>query len=471
MNDKDFDKIFGDKLREERSFNSQDSDWEQLSTRLDAVSSPQGKDNRRRGGAWLWLLMLPILSLLLWQMNDLKNQNKQLAAQLAELQSQLVAYKSQHDTVVQKVQKTDTVIIYKYVPMTSKTSLKKNTPTSFSGKNTSETRGAPSSPRNLDASAVSKDFLTKNTPVLNNTLVSTNLQNVVQQDTIAPKVLNDERKMTELAEKLAALDRQIHDLKQALSEQKVSAAHLADCVTKQDTLKKQLNDAIALVDSLKKHPLSIEPQKSDKTLKNNRLFIGIQGGQISYKTTWTNAIGVELYKNIKSYQAGLKLEYALTDKVRLTAGGDYCPFSFLIYWQDKRYNLPAQQFDPQKEKYLKAESKQTLLQGNIGAKYFFTEGVSKWRPFVSAAYSMMHIKAFQTKFTYQPLWGQTNREQIMQSNAINIQNLLLLSGGLEYRFSKYGVAQAEAFYYKDVNKTHQTFDLFGLRAAVLLNIK
>jgi hypothetical protein len=161
----------------------------------------------------------------------------------------------------------------------------------------------------------------------------------------------------------------------------------------------------------------------------------------------------------------------LTDKLRFTAGGDYCPFSFLIYWQDKRYNLPALQFDPLKEKYQKAETQQTLLQGNIGAKYLFTEGGAKWRPFVAAAYSMMHINPFETKFTYQPLWGTTNREQIVQSESVNIPNLLLLSGGFEYRFSKYGVAQAEAFYYKDVNKIHQTFDLFGVRAAVLLNIK
>lgn len=460
MNDKDFDKIFGDKLREERVFSSTDSDWEQLSTRLDTVNPTKEKDNRGRGAAWLWLLMLPILALLLWQMNDLKNQNKQLATQLTAVQSQLSANNWQYNTVVQKAQKTDTVIIYKYLNAAHKTE-KKNKLIYLNPKSEIE------NPKSATPS-VFNGFSATKTPILDNFLVSSNQKTVIQEDTTKPL----DNKMAELTEKLAALDKQITDLKQALAENAANVAHLADCATKQDLLKKQLGEAVALTDSLKAHPLSTEPKKVDKSLKNNRLFVGIQGGEIRYITNWTNSLGIDIYRNVKSYQVGLKLEYALTDKLRLTAGGDFCPFSFLIYWQDKRYNLPAADFNPQKEKYLNAESKQNLLQGHIGAKYFFTEGGGlKWRPFVSAAYSMMHIKPFETKFTYQSLWGTTNREQTIQSQAINVQNILHVSGGLEYRFSKYGVAQAEAFYDKDINKTHQTFDLFGLRAALLLNIK
>lgn len=462
MNDKDFDKIFGDKLREERSFNSQDSDWEQLSKRLDVVTPTPEKDNRRRGAAWLWLLALPIVALLLWQMKEIKDQNRQLAKELIEVKSQLAAYNSQHDTIVKNVLKTDTVIIYKYLPA-SKKGEKKNTTIRSIQKNTSDNINVPPS--------VSNDFSAKNAPKSDDSRVMSMSKTALQLDTVIPKAQVEERKMTELTEKLAALDKQIADLKQAITESTANATRLADCAANQNLLKKQLGEAVALADSLKKQPLIKETSKIDKSLKNNRLFVGIQGGRINYKTTWKNAVGVDVYKNFNSYQGGLKLEYALTDKVRLTAGGDFCPFSFLIYWQDARYNLPATQFDPLKEKYLKAESQQTLLQGNIGAKYMLTEGTSKWRPYVSAAYSMMRIKPFQTKFTYQPLWGTTNREQIVESKAINVSNLLLLSGGLEYRFSKYGVAQAEAFYYKDVNKTHQTFDLFGARAAILLNIK
>lgn len=462
MNDKDFDKIFGDKLREERAFNSQDSDWEQLSKRLDVVSPTPEKDNRRRGAAWLWLLALPILSLLLWQMKEIKEQNKQLAAQLIEVQSQLAAHNLQRDTIVRNVQKTDTVIIYKYLPVSKKEEKKKSTTHSLR-KDTSDNIIVPPS--------VSNDFSAKNTPKFDDSRVLSMSKTALQGDTVIPKAQAEEKRITELNEKLAALDKQIADLKQAITESTANAARLADCATNQNLLKKQLGEAVALADSLKKQPLSEATPKADKSLTNNRLFVGVQGGRINYKTTWKNAAGVEIYKNFNSYQGGLKLEYALTDKVRFTAGGDFCPFSFLIYWQDPRYNLPATQFDPLKEKYLKAESQQTLLQGNIGAKYILTEGTAKWRPYVSAAYSMMRINPFQTKFTYQPLWGTTNREQIVESKAINVSNLLLLSGGLEYRFSKYAVAQAEAFYYKDVNKTHQTFDLFGARAAILLNIK
>ena len=455
MSDKDFDKIFGDKLREERSFSSVDKDWEQMSSNLDVNSQTKENNKRRRGAAWLWLLLLPFLSFFLWQMNDLKNQNKQLAQQLTEMQLQFNAYKLEHVTPLQQVTKTDTVIIYKYLPAEKKSN------------DLISNKKSPPPPR----PSVNNDFSNNLTPILEKNNAFSAAQKVENQDIIIPKTLTDDRKMAELLKKLSALETQMSDLKQALSDSKANAANLADCATKQDSLAKQLIATRALVDSLSKHPLSIEPQKTDKTLKNNRLYIGLQGGNIRYKTTWKNSIGIDVYKNIESYQAGLKLEYALTEKLRLTAEGNFCPVSFTNYWYDSRYNLPALQYDYQKEKFLKAESKQSLLQGNIGVKYFFTEGSAKWRPFVSAAYTLMRIKPFETKFTYQPLWGTTYREQTVASNAVNVPNLVLLSGGLEYRFSKYWVAQTEVFYYKDINKTHKTFDLFGLRAAVLLNLK
>lgn len=467
MSDKDFDKLFGDKLREERAFSSVDNDWEQLSTRLNASSQTKEKDNRRRGAAWLWLLLLPILALFMWQINDLKNQNKQLVSQLAEMQELLSANKLGHDTIVKQAIKTDTVIIYKYLP--EKKGIRHND-LSLTKKNK---RISPPFPieSGFHSSTVSKGFESNLTPISEKSNALPISKQVVNADTIIPKSLNDDKKTAELLDKLTSLEKQMIDVKQALSDSKMNAANLVDCATRQDSLAKELIATRALVDSLKKSPLSKEAEKVDKSLKNNRLFIGLQGGQISYRTTWKNSYGVDVSKDIKSYQVGIKVEYALTEKLRLTAEGDFCPFVFTNYWQDSRYNLPAMKFDYQKEKFLKAESKQSLLQGNIGVKYLFTEGSAKWRPFVSAAYTMMRIQPFGTKFTYQSLWGATYREESAQSKAVNVPNLLLLSGGLEYRFSKHWVVQAEAFLYKDVNKTHKTFDLFGLRAAILLNLK
>ncbi len=456
MNDKDFDKIFGDKLREERYFASLDKNWEQLNTRLDTASQSKVEDKKRRAADWLWLLLLPFLSLLLWEMNGIKNQNNTLANQLAAVQAQLIEQKVAQGNAVQTVHKTDTIIVYKNISESK--SLKSKSLHKDLGKNIS------ASP---PLSAASKQQIknvgeVQTSPMLVRTLTDTLPDN---------HPINQSLKITELNEKLANLDKQLSDLKQILLDNKSNATLIADCSTQQNLLKKQLDDAIALTDSLKKHPLSTEPKKTDKPLNKNRLFIGLQGGQIFYKMTWVNSIGIDLYKNNKSYQAGLKAEYVLTDKLRLIAEGNFCPFEFTNFWQNTRYNLPALQFDPAKEKFLKAEAKQDLLQGNIGIKYLFTEEGAKWRPYVSAAYTMMKIKAFDTKFTYQPLWGTTLREQIAPSPAVKIPNLLMLNGGLEYRFSKYGVAQAEAFYFKDINKTKKTFDLFGIRAALLVNLK
>ncbi|MBL7814369.1 MAG: autotransporter outer membrane beta-barrel domain-containing protein [Saprospiraceae bacterium] len=461
MSDKEFDKIFGDKLRAERSFSSIDSDWGNLAKRLDETAVVTEKEKKHRIATWLWLLpfllILPITTLLVVQMNDLKQQNKQLAEKLEAVQNQLNT--RTYDTIY----KVDTVFITQSRGDAPKT--KSTFHSSKIHKPTPSISNEFSTPKNLQTLPLEQS--TSSMSFVESTF-SSGTSKTTMSDTTPSK------RIAELLEKLADLDKQIAGLHQELAGSKTQAAALTECSAQQDMLKKQLLAWTNLVDSLQKHPLSSQTLKSenkDKTLKNNRLFIGLKGGQIKYKTEWVNTVGVEIYKNLNSYQAGVSLEYALSDKLRVTASGDFCPVSYQIFWQDSRYNLPALQYDAAKEKYQKAESKQTFLQANMGVKYFFTESDNKWRPYIGTAYTLMHIRPFSTKFTYVPLWGTGSREQTVQSEAFNIPNLLLANGGLEYRFSKNMVAQAEAFYYKDINKKAKTFDLLGLRAAVLLNIK
>ena len=113
MNDKDFDKIFGDRLREKRQFKEDDNDWTRLVARLDAVSGGSltaitGDSNRFR--RWLLpliaLLLLLTTGLLFGKLNHLDKTNTALIEQMQSLKTPL--YKT-HDTVF--ITKTDTVFI------------------------------------------------------------------------------------------------------------------------------------------------------------------------------------------------------------------------------------------------------------------------------------------------------------------------------------------------------------------------
>ncbi|MFT4666544.1 MAG: hypothetical protein ACI9XB_003510, partial [Gammaproteobacteria bacterium] len=50
MDNKDFDKLFSDKLNETQSFEYMEADWDNVAGRL----TPLPK-KKRRGGGWLWL--------------------------------------------------------------------------------------------------------------------------------------------------------------------------------------------------------------------------------------------------------------------------------------------------------------------------------------------------------------------------------------------------------------------------------
>ena len=99
-----------------------------------------------------------------------------------------------------------------------------------------------------------------------------------------------------------------------------------------------------------------------------------------------------------------------------------------------------------------------------------TDGTKKWRPYVGAGYSAMRILPFETEFTIQNLANPALlRTATASSKSINIANLLLLNGGLEYRFTRHFVAQGEGFYNLDLNRPRKTYDLFGVRGALLFN--
>ncbi len=497
MNDKDFDKIFGDRLREERRFKEDDNDWTRLVARFDAVSGGSltaitGDSNRFR--RWLLpliaLLLLLTTGLLFGKLNHLDKTNTALMEQMQSLKMPL---NTTHDTVF--ITKTDTVFIERNSTKQSiKTTFLKSKSDNFNGLNNSNSPLNNSNKYQL-INPNNKQLINSNSSINSNDLqlILANekelkdkineLENKLQVSESQRLVINDE--LIKLKDKINKTP-----LETELNQSDLINKLTSNLINKNDSFNLIIASKDALITKLmtektidsskistqikEKGPLSTEAKNIVKTNKKPitpRLFVGAGGGLIYYKATWKSTLNnVDFYRNEKSYQVGLKLEYALTDRLRLTAGGDYCPFDFKIFWQDNRYNLPTpMHFYPTNEKIKSSTALQKLAQGSIGTKYLFTDGTKRWRPYVGAAYTAMKILPFDTEYEIQNIASGAIRLHTEASTGLNIANLLLLNGGLEYRFNRRFVVQGEAFYNLDMNRPQKTYDLFGLRGAFLLN--
>jgi hypothetical protein len=498
MNDKDFDKIFGDRLREERRFREDENDWQRLLTRLDGVV---GEDAGTSKGFRRWTLPLIALLLLLTtgalfgKLNSLDKANTALTTDMQTLKTQFV--KTQ-DTIF--VTKTDTIFIERNSlnRPENNTFIKAKTPERDGGERGKYTQkgGAQNSNNSALKQSKKSTLAPSNSSEFTNSYANAAQGNTPNEQTLKNKIFELENKLQvsenqqlALREELGALTEKTNKIS---SESLINPPHLTtnlvnpqqdslnqiiaskDALIAQLSAKKAVDSAKLKAESKEIPPLSINAQNTIKTAKKpttSRFFVGVNTGQIYYKSIWRSVTNnIDIYRNEKSYQIGLKLEYALTDRLRLTAGGDYCPFDFKIFWQDSRYNLPApQHFYPAVDKLKSSKATQKLTQGFVGTKYMFTDGSNRWRPYVGAAYTAMKILPFEAEFEVQNSATGVIRTLKESSTGINIANLLLLDGGLEYRFNRRFVAQGEAFYNLDMNRPKKTYDLFGVRGAFLVN--
>ena len=500
MNDKDFDKLIGNRLREERQFHDDDSDWQRLAARLDGASGGNaavaaGKfDTMKRWMLPLLALLLLTTSGLLWgKLAHLDKTNTALMQQIQTLKPQNAVF---HDTVI--ITRTDTVFIERNpnenAPKTTYTRVKTNN--SSLSEAVLEQKGKTINKRSIPLSTTyMPPQLTTSTTISS----ANNAANFNTEKQFLDKIADLENKLQVYENQRLATDLALKKAEGKVAQLQQEAFARTpelweDMVTKNDKLNALVtikSDSIKLLAKLltgkitldsarlkskidKTGPLSIITPKTLKTSRKPttpRLFVGISGGMINYKAMWVNAQGLTVSRNEQSYQAGLKLEYALTDRLRLMVSGDYCPFNFEIFWQDARYNLPTpEHFYPQYERIKSSKAHQKLTQATIGTKYLLTDGTKKWRPYIGAGYSAMRILPFETEFTIQNLANPASlRTATTSSKKIDIANLLLLNGGLEYRFTRHFVAQGEGFYNLDLNRPRKTYDLFGVRGALLVN--
>ena len=443
MNDKGFDKIFSKGLSEEPKKAYDERDWENLAQRLDAHDSPvvvpPTAVNNWKKSLWLALLLLLLLGVNGWSLlktNEAEHQNETLLNELKSLKP--IIENHNKETEIKTIIQRDTVIIYKYLPVPSNLNeskrlilplnLSQQTPSVFLQKGQIfEAENEDLSKMNPIQSVDNQLFNKKNETDLNTLTLENNTTsmptNLVLGDFLP---LKNER------------------LLMALKSQK-------------ERTPPQL--------SAFKYPSSII-----KPVPSNRFFIGPSGGLIYYHSAWFNKDNVEVFRNEKSYQVGLKMEYALSNHWRVVMGGDYCPFHFHINWLDSRYNLPqptAYFTNNPNIKFTSVKANQSIVQGSLGIKHYFTG--NRLRPFVGGGYATMRILPFQAEYEYTE-WNKIVYTKPFQ-NTVTINNLLTLNGGFEYRLNARIFAQMDVFYNKDMNKTHKTYDLFGLKGTLLFGFQ
>jgi hypothetical protein len=437
MKEKDFDKVFSDKLLQDRHLTFEEKEWDILSKRLNDSDSIKASLNNAQQKYWRWLLPLLLLLLgfnawILSKMNTTQYENAALIEQVKQVKTLL---EKQNTTSMQSqiLYKTDTVVVYKTLYKTIYKDASIPFPTPNIGQSISATTLMPA--------ASSRQGVT-----------------VFEPNSIPNKGINNQNTSQNVGETSISKEKQA-DIALLKNEANTVVNHIPTLGLPSIIAYTAKPELIVL----KENKNIIQPILSTK----NRLYVGWSAGLINYHTQWFNKDNIEFSRNEKSYQTGLKAELSLNNNWRITAAADYCPYDFQINWQDKRYNLPA----PSNPVYLtlpytfkSVAGTQKMYLGSVGIKYLF-EGT--WlRPYLGVSYAAMRMNPYEATYTYADSWKTYSSTGALH-NALNVLNIAHLQGGLEFKIGKKILFQTDGFYYKDINKVEKTFDLFGLRGAVL----
>ncbi len=416
MRDNDFDNIFSKGLGEEMKQSFDDHDWEKLEQRLNSHEGtgtiiPQNTVFGWKKFLWLLPLLLLLVGGNVWSIlkaNQAEQQNKALLNELKNLKNSFLDKKENNEPTLKTIIQKDTIIVYKYLPsMSNRYGINNRIPISTLNKNKIP------------------DYKTAFDPINHNEQLPSAIGKKLPFEPFIP--LQTENSFKNLSS---------------------------------STLK-----GMPVLPNFANSSNIIQPSLS------NRFFFGASGGLIYYHSAWLNKDYIEIFRNERSYQIGLKMEYAVTNNWRVILGADYCPFDFHIYWQDKRYNLPdapAYYTNNPNLKFTSVQATQSLVQGSLGIKYYM-QSHNSWRPFVGGGYTTMRILPFQAEYEFL----ETNRSVYGKAikNTVTVNNILMLNAGLEYRLNPRMHAQLDVFYNKDINKTQKTYDLFGIRSILLFGFR
>jgi hypothetical protein len=462
MNDREFDNHFRKELEEGIKYPFDDKLWHDLSKRLDehdkgnsllgSTSLPQGNSGFRSlyWLAPLFLLLLGTNVFYMWNASKTKDDNGKLMSEIKSLKTII----EKRDTIVKTnvIYKTDTIYIDR------KTSSFENKTSSIRKQRFSDLETPPSVFYNekgiKSTTQTNKKQLSGSS--LSIEIPKTDFSNLTQKpiESIGNQLVKDEINLVSKTENKGTIEKSVLEMRSSTVYSATDKLPLlSPFVFIPPTLEKQ-------------NPLAaLNASPIQKPVPFKRLYFGLTGSWLNYQTAWINNAGIQVHKTEQSYQLGLRVEYAFNEHWRLMLGSDYCPFNFDISWKDARYNLPdiPDQYKNYKMKSVKANEQ--LFNGFLGAKYVFN-GV-RAKPYLGLAYSAMKILPYDANYTMQNTWNQTDSDVTVPHSGATISNLMMLTGGYEFKIGGRFVAQTEAFMYKDLNKDKKMFDLFGVRATVL----
>ncbi len=484
MDNKDFDKLFSDKLSETQSFEYMDADWDNVAGRL---SSPKKK--KRRGGGWLWLFGLGFLFMAgtsIYLASTLNKTNKhliELKTAVAELE------KEQTEKVT--IEKVDT--IFKQVTILQYDTVKSTRESEqvLVGRSSIGNNSLLEAPDNIiNSSTVPNERKTQKVKLENTFIAKTKKQNHIQE-------LNNNIKAIETkttAEVIPNNDKLL-DI-ESLWMKSLSSSLLSSEMKWRP------------IDDFQEVPATVKVNKKKK-LAWKYLSIGITGGSFlsrelsnrdnpngsfDYDLLGDDFGSVEL-KNRFGWDIGVALQYQLGAKFSLTGA---------VHFQQNIYSgnegatsalkaisefASGDDFlldnestpNPNSEESINSYTfKQRMIAYQLGVNYTFRNG-KKWRPYVglSASATSMIKQTLYTDSTVIPSSGGNNgnvyapessRIKVAESTPINSSfrfTGIIPTVGFQLSINPKMSWQMEGWYRQGFNKEKDyLYGLLGVRTGV-----
>ncbi len=478
MLDKDFDKLFGEKLGETQSFQTANEDWENLLPRLE-------RDKVRIIPYKAYLVAATVAMLLLangytlYRLNHSEGQLQDIRASIMEQSQQIAA--------VQEARQQ---------PATTSTAI--TTPVAYVRKNTVVSQvAAPSTSQTPRAVAVAKTvqkpkktFTFAENSSLTFMPLWTGQKFKAPNINTAPGISNGARIQLGVANKNLFSNKKqnpsttstsdLNPYQKALLNQVLDYNEIQQAQKKQQFKqdKKRIDfDKPDVVDAepakaLSKEKHLIQEKENNKQTYSPFSLVGVNVGSVVGAGLISNKFMQQDYNEVVegAVNAGLRVEFDFAGDLRLYSDLEYMNIN---RWTDDFDNTAVPDIEsPGPEFKLDAVVlNQTFYQYTLGMKYFF-DSKAAWQPFLGTGFSSQLTSNQKYKYNYTNLiTSETAETDLETKDRSFIYNTVNINAGMEYNFSRDFMLQLEGYYNTNIKKESASIpNLYGVKASILYNI-
>jgi Outer membrane protein beta-barrel domain len=405
MNERDFDKLFSDKLNHEGDFPNKDKVKASVFSRLDnelPVASALPISDTKGSTLLKSLWALPFLLLLLgwnscqwWQMKNLTQQNLSLQADIKGWKTATSTRTLSHDTVIYQsrtIYKTDTIYktVYLFEKNISTTNFSPNTPPSVSEHKLTENNINISNNKSTQQITETPNKpLAKTTAISDKTSTDKSLDfkasekpiTLINKDTLATKTLvTNNRDSTEIAAQTP----------DSLKKQAMKSAD-SMAIKEIGTIKESPNDSFEQALNKQSFNEAESTLPIIKKLKWGDTYLGFNTG-IAALTPATKNINPSLWW-------GVSAEYAFDDNWRIALSTDWSRLNFKTYGPSAPLNLPEINSPGSQYRFKYIEGTQKATQYGVALQYCL-KAERTLKPFVSLGYIYRTIPANMAKYEF-----------------------------------------------------------------------